>query len=137
MAHNPTSTTSTKRCCSVVIFGQGPEAPAKQLNSCEWSRLICFSRMRGAGDGSPRQQGHILSTETSKQMTRYLKGTNNTCLRLEPHIKVQKGIIEFGDQTCNLQANNYPHTSLIPQQKSKRAVKNTISQRHATHLSSS
>ena len=30
-----------------------------------------------------------------KQVIRYLKGTQNTCLRLEPHNSVQKGMIEL------------------------------------------
>ena len=35
------------------------------------------------------------SKRAVKQLLRYLKGTHNTCLRLEPYMTVQKGRIEL------------------------------------------
>ena len=57
------------------------------------------------------------SKRAVKQLLRYLKGTHNTCLRLEPHVTVQKGVFELvgrcdsdwaGDSATRQSVTGYP-----------------------------
>ena len=57
------------------------------------------------------------SKRAVKQLLRYLKGTRNTCLRLEPHRSIQKGMLKFvgcsdsdwaGDSSTSQSVTGYP-----------------------------
>ena len=79
--------------CKVTIF---PTFAQRWENSSSWhhGEQTCNSPLNRYPHTS------VLNSTTEgkravKQLLRYLKGARNTCLRLEPHVPVQRGMIEF------------------------------------------